>query len=91
MPFQDDVFDCVLSINTLHNLPRPRLVKALSEIQRVTHGPAFIVVDSYYTVEQKAIFEDWVLTAEFHGYPEDWYELFNEAGYKGDWSWTIIE
>ena len=91
LPFQDDVFDCVLSINTLHNLPRPRLVKALSEIQRVTRGPAFIVVDSYYTDEQKAIFEDWVLTADFHGYPEDWYDLFNEAAYKGEWSWTIIE
>ena len=48
-------------------------------------------VDSYRTPEQKEIFESWVLTAEFHDYPEGWKALFAEAGYTGDWYWTIIE
>ena len=48
-------------------------------------------VDSYRTPEQKAIFEEWVLTARFHDYPDGWIALFDEAGYTGDYFWTIIE
>ena len=33
----------------------------------------------------------WVLTAEFHGYPEQWLQVFKEAGYTGDWYWTVLE
>jgi len=89
--FPDDSFDLVLSINTLHNLPRSRLVKALQEIMRVSRGSAFVQVDSYRTPEQKAVFEDWVLTAQFHDYPDGWLKLFAEAGYTGDYAWTIVE
>lgn len=91
LPFPDKSFDLVLSINTLHNLPRPRLIRALREMRRVSRGPMFVQVDSYETPEQKAAFEDWVLTAEFHGYPDDWIKLFVEAGYDGDYDWTIVE
>jgi ubiquinone/menaquinone biosynthesis C-methylase UbiE len=91
LPFADQSFDLVLSINTLHNLKRPVLVNALREIERVGRGKSYIVVDSYYTPEQKEIFESWVLTAEYYGYPDEWLALFQEAGYKGCYSWTIIE
>ncbi|MDC1076107.1 class I SAM-dependent methyltransferase [Litorivicinus sp.] len=90
LPYESDFFDLVLSINTLHNLPRPRLVEALREITRVSRGDAFVQVDSYFTAEQKEIFESWVLTAEFHDYPDEWVRLFDEAGYRGDYFWTII-
>ncbi len=90
LPFPDDSFDCVLSLDTIHNLPRPRAVTAMREIQRLSGGRAFVQVDSYRTPEQKEIFESWVLTAEFHEYPEGWIELFVEAGYTGDHDWTII-
>jgi len=91
LPFPDNSFDLVLSINTLHNLPRPRLIKALQEITRVSRGKAFVQVDSYRTPAEKALFEEWVLTAEFHGYPDDWHKVFAEAGYDGDYAWTIVE
>jgi ubiquinone/menaquinone biosynthesis C-methylase UbiE len=91
MPFPDNSFDCVLSINTVHNFPRPRAIKVMREIQRLSRGKAFVQVDSYYTPEQKEIFESWVLTAEFHDYPAGWIKLFEEAGYTGDYYWTIIE
>lgn len=91
LPFPDDSFDCVLSLDTVHNLPRPRAAMALREIQRLSGGRAFVRVDSYRTPEQKAVFESWVLTAEFHDYPDGWIELFGEAGYTGDYCWTIIE
>ena len=55
------------------------------------NGRAFVQVDSYRTPEQKELFESWVLTAEFHDYPDGWMKVFAEAGYTGDYYWTIIE
>jgi ubiquinone/menaquinone biosynthesis C-methylase UbiE len=89
--FPDAAFDAVLSLNTLHNLDRAGVVKALAEIQRISRGRAFVQVDSYLTPEQKALFEDWVLTARFHDYPPVWLSVFDEAGYTGDYFWTIVE
>jgi ubiquinone/menaquinone biosynthesis C-methylase UbiE len=89
--FPDHSFDCVLCLNTVHNFPRPRAIKVMQEIERVSGGHAFVQVDSYHTPEQKEIFESWVLTAEFYDYPQRWIELFEEAGYTGDYYWTIIE
>lgn len=91
LPYPDNHFACVICLDTVHNLPRDRARKALTEIQRVSGGRAFVRVDSYFTPEQKAIFESWVLTAKFHDYPDGWLELFSEAGYTGDYEWTIIE
>lgn len=91
LPFPDKSFHCVLSLNAVHNFPRPGAIKVMQEIQRVSGGRAFVQVDSYHTPEQKDIFESWVLTAEFHDYPAGWVKLFQEAGYTGDWYWTIIE
>lgn len=90
LPFPDGSFDAVISLDCVHNLPRERAKVALQEIQRLSGGKAFVRVDSYRTPEQKAIFESWVLTAEFHDYPEGWLKLFEEAGYTGDYYWTII-
>ena len=91
LPFPDASFDCVISLNTIHNFPRERAVVAMREIQRVSAGRAFTQVDSYRTPEQKEIFESWVLTAEFHDYPQGWITLFEESGYTGDYYWTIID
>lgn len=91
LPFPDNSFQCVLSLNTIHNFSRDRAVIAMREIQRLSGGRAFVQVDSYFTPEQKEIFESWVLTAEFHDYPDSWMKVFKEAGYTGDYYWTIIE
>lgn len=88
--FPDASFDLVLSINAIHNLPRDRARTALAEIQRVSRGKAFVQVDSYHSPEEQAIFESWMLTAEFHDYPSGWLALFAEAGYTGDYAWTVI-
>ena len=89
--FPDGSFDAVISINTIHNLPRDRCLAALSSIERLAPGKGFVQVDSYLNADQKAIFESWVLTAMYHDYPEGWQQLFLESGYKGDWFWTIVD
>lgn len=91
LPFPDGCFKCVISLDTIHNLPRDLAMVALSQIQRVSNGNAFVKVDGYRTPDQKRIFESWVLTAQFHDYPDGWLRLFDEAGYTGDYWWTIIE
>ncbi|MGJ0425065.1 class I SAM-dependent methyltransferase [Methylocystis sp.] len=91
LPFPDKSFDCVVSINTIHNFDRAGALRALREIERVSRQSAFVQVDSYRTPEQKSLFESWVLTAKFHDYPQGWIEVFAEAGYTGDYYWTIVE
>jgi SAM-dependent methyltransferase len=91
LPFPDNSFKAAISLNTIHNFDRDGVIRAMKELQRVSGGRAFVQVDSYRTPEQKAVFEDWVLTAKFYGYPHEWTDVFNEAGYTGDYYWTIIE
>ena len=56
LPFDDDSFDLVISINTVHNLERNDCIKALSEIERVSAGKSFVMVDGWRTeLERKAL------------------------------------
>lgn len=93
LPFPDDSFDAVFSINTIHNLDRDGCIKALKEMSRVSRNPekCFVQVDAYRSAAEKQIFEDWMLTAKTYGRPEEWQALFTEAGYVGDCYWTIME
>jgi ubiquinone/menaquinone biosynthesis C-methylase UbiE len=91
LPFPDDSFDAVISINTLHNLERDRCIVALQELIRVSRGGCYVQVDSYRTEEQRELFLSWVLTAKTHYDPDGWRKLFAEACYTGAYSWTIVE
>ena len=91
LPFPDRSFDCVISLNTIHNLPKDGVLSAMREIERLSPGQAFVQVDSYRTPEEREIAVSWILTARFHDYPEGWLKLYQEAGYAGDYYWTIIE
>ncbi len=91
LPFPDGSFSAVISINTIHNFDRAGALRAVREVQRLAPGRGFIQVDSYRTPAEREVFMSWVLTAQFHDYPEGWLDLFREAGYTGDWYWTICE
>lgn len=91
LPFPDNSFQCVISLNTIHNFDRAECITALREIERLAPGRGFVQPDSYRTPEQRAVFLDWVLTAKYHDYPDGWIATFKDAGYTGDWYWTIIE
>lgn len=89
LPFEDDSFDLVISITTLHNLNKEDMKVALKEIMRVTKKDAFITLDSYRDEEEKKAMEAWNLTALTMMHTDEWKEFFNESGYTGDYYWFI--
>jgi SAM-dependent methyltransferase len=89
LPFNDNSFDLVISINTVHNLEQAELIKALKEIQRVSRKDAFITVDAYRNEEEKEAMFAWNLTAKTILSVNEWKELFREAGYYSDYYWFV--
>ena len=89
LPFEDNCFDFVISINTIHNLNRQDCAIALQEIERVTKGSSFITVDAYRNDEEKARMEAWNLTALTMMSVDEWKQFFLEVGYTGDYYWFI--
>lgn len=89
LPFEDDSFDVVISINTIHNLEKDELAKALQEIERVSRGKSFITVDAYNSEEEKERMYAWNLTAKTIMSVDEWIEFFAEVGYTGDYYWFI--
>ena len=86
--FQDNEFDLIISITTIHNLPLEECKQAIKEIQGVGKN-AFITVDAWRTNEQKQRMLNWNLTAKTFMSVDDWKKLFKEVGYTGDYYWFI--
>ena len=89
--YEDNSFDLVISINTIHNLPLEECKQALREIQRVSRKYAFITVDAWRTEEEHERMLKWNLTALTYMHVDDWKGLFAEVGYTGDYYWFIAE
>lgn len=89
LPFEDNSFDLVISINTIHNLEQAELIKALREIERVSKKYSYITVDAYRNDEEKSLMYDWNLTAKTILHVDEWIELFKNVGYTGDYYWFI--
>lgn len=89
LAFEDNSFDFVMSINTIHNLNRDDCAIALKEIQRVSGGKAFITVDAYRNEIEKERMEAWNLTALTMMSVDEWVSFFKEVGYTGDYYWFI--
>jgi SAM-dependent methyltransferase len=89
LPLPDKSFDLVTAINTIHNLPVEECTEALRELERVSRGHSFIVVDAWRTDEEERRMKDWVITAQTVLHVDDWKRLFEHAGYTGDYYWFI--
>jgi len=89
IPFPDNSFDVVISINTVHNLDRAECAEALREITRVSKKYSFITVDAYNNENEKEKMHAWNLTAKTIMSVDDWKLFFKEVGYNGDYYWFI--
>tara|TARA_B100001248_G_scaffold260540_1_gene249064 strand:+ start:81172 stop:81837 length:666 start_codon:yes stop_codon:yes gene_type:complete len=91
LPFEDNSFDLVLSINTLHNLYCYELFDALQEIERVSKKDKYVCVESYRNEQEKVNLLYWQLTCECFFTPEEWAFWFHKTGYKGDYGFIYFE
>ena len=91
LPWPDNHFDLVVSINTLHNLYCFELDRALREIERVGKKNKYICVESYRNEEEMANLLYWQVTCEAFNTPEEWEWWFRQTGYTGDYSFIFFE
>lgn len=91
LPWPDDAFDLVISINTLHNLYNYDLWAALREIERVGRGGKYICVEGYRNEREKVNLMYWQLTCRAFLTPDEWRFVFQETGYTGDYEFIYFE
>lgn len=89
LKFEDNYFDLVISINTVHNLELKDCVDSIKEISRVSKGNSFITVDAYNSDEEKERMFKWNLTAKTIMSTNDWKDKFKKIGYNGNFYWFI--
>lgn len=91
LPYDNNSFDLVFSLNTLHNLHNYDLHPAIMEIERVSKGNSYICVESYRNEEEKTNLLYWQVTCEAFCTPEEWQWWFDTCGYTGDHSFIYFE
>jgi len=91
LPWDDNYFDYVFSINTLHNLYNFELHKSLLEINRVAKSNKYICVESYRNELEKMNLLYWQVTCESFYTPDEWNWIFNQTNYDGDYSFIYFE
>ena len=89
-PFEDNKFELVTSITTLHNLQINELKLALKEIERVGKNK-YVAVESFRNDEELFNLQCWALTCKSFFSAEEWVWLFNEFGYTGDYEFIYFE
>lgn len=91
LPYDDDAFDLVISLNTLHNLYLPDLWSAIEEIERVGRDAKWLNVEAYRDEQEKVNLMYWQLTCRQFNTPEEWEWILNKAGYTGDYGCIYFE
>ena len=91
LPYEDNHFDLVISINTLHCLEAPDLFLALKEMERVGKNFKYLCVESYRNEVEKANLLYWQVSCEAFNTPDEWLWWFGQAGYEGDYSFIYFE
>ena len=89
LPFEDNSFDLVISITTIHNSEIDGCEQTLKEIMRVSKNYSFITVDAYRNNLEKEEMLAWNLTAKTILHVDKWKEFFSSVGYKGDYYWFM--
>ena len=90
LPYDNDTFDLVISINTMHCLHAHELDKALREMERVGRLNKYLCVESFRDEKEKANLLYWQVTCEAFNNPESWKWWFENTGYSGDYSFIYF-
>ncbi len=90
LPWEDNTFDFVYSINTFHNLSIDELERAVQEMERVGKKSKWCCVESYRNENEKANLLYWQLTCESFFRPNGWKWLFEKWGYHGDYGFIYF-
>jgi ubiquinone/menaquinone biosynthesis C-methylase UbiE len=91
LPYPDNHFDLVVSINTLHNLYNYELHSALKEIERVSRVHKYLCVEGYRNEREKVNLMYWQMTCRAFHTPKEWQFEFDQAGYTGDHEFIYFE
>jgi SAM-dependent methyltransferase len=91
LPWDDNYFDLVYSLNTFHNLYNYELNLALREMERVGKQNKYICVESYRSEQEKTNLLYWQVTCEAFCTPDEWEWWFQQTGYTGDHSFIYFE
>ena len=89
LPYEDNYFDLVISINTVHNLNKIECATALREISRVSKKNAFLTVDAFNNEDEEKRMYAWNLTAKTIMSVDEWIKFFDQKNYEGDYFWFI--
>jgi len=89
-PYEDNFFDLVISLGTLHNLHIFELEVAVAEIERVGKQ-GYIMLESFRNELEMFNLECWALTAESLMDVDEWKWLYNHFGFKGDFEFIFFE
>ncbi len=91
LPYNNHEFDLVISLATLHNLKIFDLKKAVQEIERVSKGNSYIMVESYRNDTEEVNMLYWQLTCASYYSVDEWEWLYREWGYTGDYSFIFFQ
>jgi len=87
LPYPDNHFDLVISINTHHNLDGEDIIKSFNEVERVTKKNSYVVLDAYSNEKEQEELTNWNLTAKTIKHVNEWKKFFEKINFKGDYYW----
>ncbi len=87
--YEDNAFDLVISLGTLHNLRLFDLKKALLEMNRVAKQQ-YMMVESYRNEQELFNLQCWALTCESFFDTDEWIWLLKQFGYSGDYEFIYF-
>ena len=89
-PFEENFFDLVISLGTLHNLHIFELEVAIAEIERVGKQ-GYIMLESFRNELEMFNLECWALTAESLMDVDEWKWVYDRFGFTGDYEFIFFE
>ena len=94
LPFKDDFFDCIISIENACSYNPIQCKEVIKEIVRTSKNKGkncYIQNDSWYNEKQKDKLLNWSFLCKTFLSIEEWEQLYESLGYQGDYGFTIID